>query len=115
MTAEGLRVGESISVEVTRAGPFGGTSQVVGPSGAGGASPETIFVVIGVIVVLAIISVALSRYVNSRQSLSRGDRFLRAFVTAGVFGFCSFLISGSGFAWIFAVGLFYYDFLVRGR
>lgn len=107
--AEGLRVGESVTVEVTRASPFGGVS------GGAGASPDAVWVVIGVVVVLALIVIALSKYVNSKQSLSRGDRFLRAFVTAGVFGFCSFLMSGSGFAWVFAVGLFYYDFLIRGK
>jgi hypothetical protein len=43
-----------------------------------------------------------------------GRRFLKSLGLAALFGFASFLLSGSELSWILATGIFYYEFVVKG-
>ncbi len=44
-----------------------------------------------------------------------GKRLAKSVAIAAVLGFASFLLSGNGLSWVLAVGVFYYDFMVRGQ
>jgi len=106
--AEGLRVGESVSVEIVRASPF----QSVG------LPPDFFFVVLGLMVAGAFIFFAMKRSRNAGMppsGVNRKARILRAIVVSAAFGFLTFIFSGRDESWILAAMIFYSEYFVRGR
>lgn len=106
--AEGLRVGESVSVEIVRASPFQNA----------GFPPDYFFIILGLIVAGAFIFFAVKR---SRKSgmppsgMDRKRRIFRSFIISAAFGFLTFIFSGREESWILAVLIFYSEYFVRGR
>ena len=41
------------------------------------------------------------------------NRFVKSLVFSAVLGFASFLLSAHPLSWVLAIGVFYYDFMVR--
>lgn len=106
--AEGLRVGESVSVEVVRASPFQNV----------GFPPDYFFIVLGLIIAGAFIFFAVKRSRKAgmpSSGVNRKRRIFNAVLVSAAFGFLTFMFSGRDESWILAVLVFYSEYFVRGR
>jgi len=107
--AESIGIGESVTVEVTRANAFSL------PSAAG---TETIIIFFGVIVALALAGLAARRYMRRTGAVSgpsrRGD-LLKSVGIAFAVGFAGFMLSASPLSWLLSAGVFYHQFFVKRK
>lgn len=119
MAAEGVGVSDSVSVEVTRAGGFGGPVNI--PTG-GAAVPlpanETLIIFFGVVIGLALVGLAVRRYMRSTGAItgpSRRDDFLKSIGISLVVGFAGFLLSASPLSWLLTAGVFYHQYFIKRK
>ena len=106
--AEGLRVGESVSVEIVRASPFQNV----------GFPPDFFFIILGLIIAGAFIFFAVKRSRKAgmpSSGMDRKKRIFRAALISAAFGFLTFMFSGRGESWILAAMIFYSEYFIRGR
>lgn len=133
---ESLGVGESVTVEVTRASPFSNVASAVTSTSA--TAPqipgEYIVVIMGALVAIAFIFLAFRKHSKLKHDFSsrkfrlnmaetehslermahRKNRFVRSFGLAAIIGFVGIVLTGTGIVWALAAVVFYYEFFVRG-
>lgn len=108
--AETIGLGDSVSVEVTRAGGF--KTVVAGP-GASTASPESAFIILGVLIVVAVLCYFLWRRMSRSSPRSKGVALFRSIGIASIVGFAGFMVSASPASWVLAAGVFFHQFFVK--
>jgi hypothetical protein len=118
---ESIGVGDSVTVEVTRASgsvsPSGPLESLALPSIPFG----EIMIAAGVVVAGLFLFMALRkrRGLHRRYGVHGGgfahSRLLRSIGIAALFGFVGLVLSGSPISWVLSAAIFYYEFFMRGR
>ncbi len=112
--AESIGIGESVTVEVTRANAVNFPTISAQPL----AATETVIIFVGVIIGLGLVALAVRRYMRQTGAVSgpsrRGD-VLRSLGVAALVGFVGFLLSASPLSWVLSAGVFYHQLFVRSK
>jgi hypothetical protein len=133
--AEPIGIGESVTVEVTRASPFSGVASAVTSTGASASQfpMEYMVVIFGAVVAIAFVFLALRKHSMLKRGFSprklrmrmveaehsiknlsgRRGRLLRSMGIAGAIGFAGIVLTGTGVVWALAAVVFYYEFFLK--
>lgn len=131
---ESLSVGESVTVEVTRASPFSNAASTVTSAVSAPQIPgEYLVVFFGAIVAIAFVLLAVRKHLKLTRSnfspkkvglrISRTERMieksfrwgnlLKAVGISASIGIVGMMLTGTGFMWALAAVFFYREFLLR--
>lgn len=110
--AESFGIGESVTVEVTRAG--GLRFDTTGSAALG--AFETLAIFVGIVAVLAVVGFLVRRHMRQTGAVrgpSRRNDLVRSLAISAVMGFAGFLLSASPYSWVLSAGIFYHQFFYK--